>query len=91
LALANALFTNRFLVSMDLGYNKLGENGSKVGIAIAKSLFQNNVLRTLILCGNRLGPQSGFMFAETLRKNKSLTYLDFENNRINEEVGEKFH
>ena len=89
IAIANALFTNRFLLDLNLNYNKLGENGPKVGISIAKSLFKNNVLQRLSLAGNRLGPQSGFMFADTLKKNKSLVYLDFENNRLDEEVGEK--
>ena len=52
-AIANALFTNRFLVSLDLGNNKLGENGARVGMLFAKALYQNNVLKSLKLAGNR--------------------------------------
>jgi Ran GTPase-activating protein (RanGAP) involved in mRNA processing and transport len=52
-AIANALFTNRFLVSLDLGNNKIGENGPRVGLMFAKALYQNNVLKSLKLEGNR--------------------------------------
>jgi Ran GTPase-activating protein (RanGAP) involved in mRNA processing and transport len=52
-AIANALFTNRFLVSLDLGNNMIGENGPRVGMMFAKAIYQNNVLKSLKLAGNR--------------------------------------
>ena len=88
--IANALFTNRFLMSLDLGYNKMGENGAKVGLIFARALYENNILKTLKLAGNRFGCQAGEAFAEALKRNKSLTELDFFNNRLSEEVGAKF-
>ena len=80
-AIAQSLFTNRFLRTLDLSYNKLGENGPKVGMQIARALYENNVLKVLRLAGNRLGPAAGTSFCTSLKRNKTLTVLDFSNNR----------
>ena len=52
------------------------------GAGIAAMLLVNNTLRKVELEGNKLGQNSAKAFAHVLRLNKSLEYLDLENNSL---------
>ena len=48
----SSLNENQNLVKMDLGYNKIGDEGAE---AIAEALKVNKSLATLVLWGNKIG------------------------------------
>ena len=45
-------------------------------------LSKNKKLRRLELEGNFFGPETASAFAEALKKNNTLRYLDLENNNL---------
>ena len=57
----------------------------KKGLRLTPALFYS-----LQRCYPRFGPAAGVSFSSSLKRNKTLTVLDFTDNRLSEEVGEKF-
>lgn len=54
----------------------------QLGVQIAKFLQGNKTLERLELEGNLLGPESSKAFADLLRVNKTIRYLDLSNNNL---------
>lgn len=78
--LAVGLASNRTLVSLDLGYNVLGDAGARV---LAQSVLKcNTSLQVLILVGNRLTDLGADELVEGLQFNASLRGLYVLGNRI---------
>ncbi|KAH9259703.1 hypothetical protein BASA81_002125 [Batrachochytrium salamandrivorans] len=78
--LAIGLASNRTLVSLDLGYNVLGDLGARV---LAHSVLKcNTSLQVLILVGNHLTDSGADELVEGLQFNASLRGLYVLGNRI---------
>ena len=82
--LAAALRLNTTLVSLDLAWNSLGEDGWRV---IAEALRVKTTLCSLKLDHNDIGVQTMRVLAEVLRVNSTITSLDLSNNHLREEGG----
>ena len=70
---------NSTLTYLDLSFNSIGTNGGiSVGIAIARSLS----LARVGLAQNRIGVDAAVFFAEGLRLNTHLEFLDVAENQL---------
>ncbi|CAO3594655.1 unnamed protein product [Absidia cylindrospora] len=78
--IADALYTNQHLASLDLSGNPI-VNGSDEGIhALKTALLRNGTLQELILKDTGLDATATIMLAEVLPMNSALTRLDFSEN-----------
>ncbi|ORZ24713.1 hypothetical protein BCR42DRAFT_403505 [Absidia repens] len=78
--LADALYTNQCLTSLDLSENPI-IHGSDDGIhALKAALLRNNTLQELILINTDLDATAAITLAEVLPMNDSLTRLDLSEN-----------
>ena len=83
-AVAQALARNTTLTTLDLGYNRLGEDG---GNAVAHALERNTTLTNLNLEDNDLGDVFAMAVARALEKNTTLTALNLSRNSVGEHGG----
>ena len=78
--LANALRTNTTLQKLNLGYNRLGDNGVQ---SLAASLIKDNTTLTkLHLQSNGISRQGAAHLATMLRSNRTLLHLALDENNI---------
>ncbi|KAG9067324.1 hypothetical protein KI688_012107 [Linnemannia hyalina] len=77
--LADALKTNSTLITLNLLYNSIGDNGAKT---LAETLRTNSTLTTLNLGGNSIESDGAKALAEALKNNSTLTTLDLGGNSI---------
>lgn len=71
--LAYALRSNRSLLRLNLGWNRIGFSGAK---AIAEAVLMGSTLTELNLVGNTLGPEAASLFGELLSHPTFLQVLD---------------
>ncbi|XP_032228852.1 leucine-rich repeat-containing protein 34 [Nematostella vectensis] len=82
--LYKTLKANTFVVSLDLGYNNIGDDGAKIiGVLLQETL----VLQTLILSYNDIGPEGGEIIAKGLQVNETLRVLKLNGNKIGNKGG----
>tara|TARA_B100000795_G_scaffold264153_1_gene244282 strand:+ start:1174 stop:1596 length:423 start_codon:yes stop_codon:yes gene_type:complete len=72
-AIVDALKVNSSLRSLNLGFNQIGDAGSK---AVAEALRVNSSLTSLNLRGCGIATEGGVAIAEALKVNGSLTSLN---------------
>ncbi|KAG0042607.1 hypothetical protein BGZ83_000255 [Gryganskiella cystojenkinii] len=77
--LAEALKTNTFLTSLNLGSNSIGESGAQ---ALGEALKTNTFLTSLSLGRNSIGDSGAQSLGEALKTNATLTTLDLRLNSI---------
>eukprot|EP00038_Savillea_parva_P009214 m.182027 g.182027 ORF g.182027 m.182027 type:complete len:673 (-) comp15414_c0_seq1:375-2393(-) len=75
--LADALRTNKSVVTIDLGNNSIGPEGAA---AFAEAIKVNKHITSLDMSNNKLGDEGGTALAEGLRLNKTLTNLKLNYN-----------
>ena len=87
-AVAAALHDQVSLVSLDLGFNGIGDRGAT---ALASALASNGTLRTLYLSGNVIGPAGSKALALALKSNDrtKLAVLHLTGNSLGEPRGEE--
>jgi len=73
--LAEALKTNTKLIPLDLGCNKISDEGTK---ALAEALKTNTTLTTLHLGYNEISDEGAKILAEVLRTNTTITALKLD-------------
>jgi len=82
--LALGLKKNRYLKSLVLGNNNLGD---EAGSLIIYSLLNNHSLKSLDLAQNKLGPETAKALQEVIKKNPNLTKYNLIYNNFDEEDG----
>ncbi|XP_078059648.1 NACHT, LRR and PYD domains-containing protein 3-like [Mustelus asterias] len=81
--LASALSTNRSLIDLDLGYNKLGDSGVKLlSVALRNPDCK---IQKLHLCWNALTDSCAEDLASTLSTNQTLRILNLESNSFTDQ------
>jgi serine/threonine protein kinase/Ran GTPase-activating protein (RanGAP) involved in mRNA processing and transport len=78
---AAVLNRSESLTSLDLCYNRIGQNIS----VMADALRKNTTLKTLKLSGNRLGDQGAERLVRALLQHGALTHLSLQNNEIRDQ------
>jgi hypothetical protein len=70
--ISSALKVNKTLTDLNLGGNKIGEEG---GICLGRSLESNNTLQRLHIGNNYIGAVGAAVIAKALHHNTALTEL----------------
>lgn len=81
-AIAESLEFNRSLKKLVLDYNSFGGSGTATLQCFMRSLMMNYSLQILNLDGNKLGPEWGKSFAETIVRNNTLIQFSLRDNRL---------
>ncbi|KAJ4461029.1 hypothetical protein PAPYR_2466 [Paratrimastix pyriformis] len=81
--LASLLHKNQTLTSLQLGYNRVGDEGA---CALAEALAHNHTLTYLDLYQNEIGPRGARALAAALSHNSTLEYLDLRHNPMEAEA-----
>jgi hypothetical protein len=77
--LINALGPNTSLYCLSVNRKQIED---EIGAEIGRMMLVNNKIRKIEAEGNKLQGQTARAFAHVLKYNKTLTFLDFENNML---------
>ncbi|CAM4791490.1 unnamed protein product [Rotaria magnacalcarata] len=80
--LYNLLLNNTILVTLDLAYNRIGDEDTW---SLANTLKNKKTLKTLVLDLNHIGEQGTQYLADGLENNKALTTIQLGYNAIGAE------
>lgn len=86
-AIAEALEINRSLKLLLLDHNLLGNGGAATIDQFCRGLMTNYTLQVFVLDNNKLGPQFGIKFAETIVRNRTLVQLSLKDNHFDTRAG----
>lgn len=86
-AIAEGLEINRSLQSLFLDHNQLGNGGTATIDQFCRGLMMNYTLKIFVLDNNKLGPQFGIKFAETIVRNRTLVQLALKDNHFDARAG----
>jgi Ran GTPase-activating protein (RanGAP) involved in mRNA processing and transport len=81
-SIAEGLECNRSLKTFCVDYNLLGNAGTATTESFCRALMMNYSLRTLVLDGNKFGPEWGIQLGHMISRNNTLTHISLRDNRF---------